>query len=629
MTKKALKRRNRKPSKRLTSTRTDFGDAESVGVFESRSPDAKQLTSISELEAFLASKDDKGGIDIRGRVIAQLGVFKDRRGEFNDESLSKIVALGNAKTTGLKSNFKHKSMSDDNLGKHLGRDFDLHKSTNSQGVLCVKSKHFVLDSMAMMPAPEGGGTSYGKYVAGLAISDPSAFSSSLTLATKAITQLDEDKKPLTDSEGRRLPDIWIPTFLNSIDVVSTGDAVDDFLSVADSEEKLLEQATSMFLQFFDAEEITPEVARERLDGFADKVILSAFEKEESNMSDDNEQLATLVETTKANTETLGKLAGGIEALVKTLTPPKETPPTEKPAELSRDEFITKATALCKAQGKPELLGDFLANKELTIDGVKDALLAANKKELELDSNNDDQGGKVIPGGDVTKQPWEKLTADQRKTRIAKMYQDDADVHEKLGVSLEDFEKDMLIELGFEGETCEMMSKVKKGAAIAGAMLLIALGLLCSGNSSTLLAVSALLPIGMAVSVNQLFGQGYPAGKIRRNLAGGAVIYNGTFTFLNAAGFISGQYSPGAKFGGIAFNFYDATGLADGERQGEAFHQGKMTVCGVAHTLTVADLETQVYATDNHTLTTSDANAVPVGILKGFTQDNDPEIYLQG
>ena len=70
-----------------------------------------------------------------------------------------------------------------------------------------------------------------------------------------------------------------------------------------------------------------------------------------------------------------------------------------------------------------------------------------------------------------------------------------------------------------------------------------------------------------------------------------------------------MYSAGSKFGGIAFNNFDSTGLADGDVEGEAFHQGKITLSGVNHNLTPANLETPVFATDNYTLTSSEANAV--------------------
>jgi len=388
-TAKAKPRRDRKPSEKLNSARAPFGG---VGVFTSSAEDAEQLKTVAELDAWLASKDpaERGGLDIRGRTIAQLGTFKDDRGQFDQESLEKIVELGNAKKDGLKSNYKHRSMSDDNLGKYLGRDFDLQLAMTKDGIPCVKSAHFELDAMAMRPGPEGGGTPYGEYVAGLSISDPSSFSSSLTLRKTSERKLGEDGRPEKDAQGNRVPDIWRPTHLLSIDVVSIGAAVDDFLSAESSEEEMLETATQMFQRFFNVENMTPEAAKARLDGFAEKVILSSFETKEPMSTE--EQIAELSAAQGKTNAKIDGLTSSIDKLVTVLTPKKEELP-EVPAtsELSREEFVTKATALCAAQGKPELLGGFLADKTLKIDDVKDALLKANSKELSMDSHNDDQG----------------------------------------------------------------------------------------------------------------------------------------------------------------------------------------------------------------------------------------------
>ena len=222
---KAKPRRNRGPSKNLISVRTNFGESSAVGVFTGTDDDATQLATVEQLDKYLEA-NPRGPIDIRGRVIAQLGIFKDRRGQFNQESLETIVELGNGIKKGLKSNFKHRSMSDDNIGKHLGRDTGLKLSETSSGIPCVKSSHFVIDPMALKSSPEGGGTSYGGYVAGLSISDPAAFSSSLSLFKKTEPKLDEDQQPVKDEEGNLEPDIWLPTKLSSC-LLYTSDAADE------------------------------------------------------------------------------------------------------------------------------------------------------------------------------------------------------------------------------------------------------------------------------------------------------------------------------------------------------------------------------------------------------------------
>jgi len=59
---------------------------------------------------------------INGFVVAQAGPFKSEgRGEFDHKSLATIRRLINASPKGLKSRFTHPDMSNDGIGKLLGR----------------------------------------------------------------------------------------------------------------------------------------------------------------------------------------------------------------------------------------------------------------------------------------------------------------------------------------------------------------------------------------------------------------------------------------------------------------------------------------------------------------------------
>ena len=177
---------------------------------------------------------DRQNAVIRGYVLAQAGVFKDRRGQFDAESLREIVRLGNATPNGLKSRLGHPTMSDDGIGKHLGRARGLRLGTTTdartgKAVAAVRGDlHF--DKTALAPPPGGGGTPYGQYVMDLAESDPGAFSSSLVLQVKEEDQLDAKGNVALDDDGEPLPSLWRPTALHASDVVDTGDAVDSFLS---------------------------------------------------------------------------------------------------------------------------------------------------------------------------------------------------------------------------------------------------------------------------------------------------------------------------------------------------------------------------------------------------------------
>jgi hypothetical protein len=173
---------------------------------------------------------DRAAKVLRGFVVAQAGTFKDRRGAFDKEALSMIAAQGNAAPKGLKSRFGHPTLSDDGIGKFLGRavGFRLGKALDARSgkpVDAVRADlHF--DATAH-DTPHG---DLADYVMRLAESDPDAISASLVIEPDEVEQLDAKGRPLKDDDGEPLPAIWRPKRLHAIDVVDTGDAVDALLS---------------------------------------------------------------------------------------------------------------------------------------------------------------------------------------------------------------------------------------------------------------------------------------------------------------------------------------------------------------------------------------------------------------
>jgi hypothetical protein len=164
---------------------------------------------------------DKENKVLRGYVIAQLGPFKSAgRGQFDQESFDRILALARAMPAGLKSRFSHPTASDDGLGKFLGRSRNLRQ----EGDRLRADLH--LDPTAF-GTPSG---NLGGYVLDLAESDPDALSSSLVLKTDRAEVLDEKGKPKLDEKGEKVPPLWRPTKLYASDIVDTGDAVDGLLS---------------------------------------------------------------------------------------------------------------------------------------------------------------------------------------------------------------------------------------------------------------------------------------------------------------------------------------------------------------------------------------------------------------
>ncbi len=186
------------------------------------------------LRAGIAGKPeavDKQAKVLRGYVVAQAGPFKSQgRGEFDRQSLDTIVAMGNAAPKGLKSRLGHPGMSEDGIGKFLGRSTDFR---NSNAVSSTMGKLVAAVRADLHFDPTAHDTPHGDlagYVLGLAESDPDAISSSLVLQVDEEWRIDKKGVPLTDDNGDPLPPLWRPTKLHASDIVDTGDAVDGLLS---------------------------------------------------------------------------------------------------------------------------------------------------------------------------------------------------------------------------------------------------------------------------------------------------------------------------------------------------------------------------------------------------------------
>jgi hypothetical protein len=180
---------------------------------------------------------------LRGYVLAQEGPFKSAgRGEFDRDALQEIVRLGNAKQGGLKSRFAHPSLSDDGIGKFLGRAKDLRLDRATDGrtgktVTAVRG-----DKTALEEPPNGGGKPLGIYVMDLTESDPDALSSSLVIVPREEFRKDAKGRLLTDDNGEPLPALWFPEELHASDIVDRGDAVDGLLSASLSADALPDAA---------------------------------------------------------------------------------------------------------------------------------------------------------------------------------------------------------------------------------------------------------------------------------------------------------------------------------------------------------------------------------------------------
>lgn len=179
---------------------------------------------------------DKEAEIIHGFIVAQEGPFKSEgRGEFDVKALKTIVKFMKDSPNGLKSRFTHPDMSNDGLGKFLGRAknprLDKISVRDSEGtkkddeITVVRADLHIDPSSHSTPSGDLGG-----YIMRLVANDPDALSSSLVLRVEQEYRTDKKGHPEVDDDGNELPPLWRPLALHATDIVDTGDAVDGLLS---------------------------------------------------------------------------------------------------------------------------------------------------------------------------------------------------------------------------------------------------------------------------------------------------------------------------------------------------------------------------------------------------------------
>lgn len=167
----------------------------------------------------------KVGVDrennmLTGFVVAQIGEAKGHGAALDDVTLNTLMELGNKIDGGAKMRFTHPNMSDDGLGKYLGRaknfrrDGDLLRADGKLGQSSFKS-------------PKG---NLGGYVLDLAEEDPDAFGASVAMFADVEEIKDEDGKPKKGADGKKLLPVFRPTRLHAVDVVDDPAATDSMFT---------------------------------------------------------------------------------------------------------------------------------------------------------------------------------------------------------------------------------------------------------------------------------------------------------------------------------------------------------------------------------------------------------------
>jgi len=336
-------------------------------------------------------------------VVAQEGIFKDERGKFTKRSLEKIVELGNAESKGVRVRFGHPTLSDDGLGKFMGRATNFRIESDS-GMLSVRADMSMNDT-AMSPPPNGG-RPLGEYVMELADTDPDAFSSSLALYVEELDPEDEGE-----------PNVWIPRRLVASDVVDTGDAVDAFLSpeqIDDLPTGIVHNATKLIDRQFEGQ--PRDVTEARLTAFVERYLSYRYGKaEESDMGTDDKAAASDSKRLNEVDAKIEKLSGSIEKLATLFADDLKNRQDTK----AKSDRSDKIVGLCAMVGLDSAkANEFIADETLSVEDVKDQLLQLKIENLK-------------PAGDSGE-------ADTGDAKVLREYREHANIHSQMGITAEDY-----------------------------------------------------------------------------------------------------------------------------------------------------------------------------------------------
>lgn len=248
------------------------------------------------LRSIIPSTINYRGIDrkssiIRGIVLAEQGIFKDRRGRFSQAGLEKIVEVANRSDGGLKTRWTHPTLSNDGLGTFLGRTKNIHMSTVSRDGIDVPAARGDLHlSPTSFSTPKG---NLGDYVMRLTDDDPDAINMSLVLRAKQEYELNADGTAKKGDDGKALPPYWLATDVHAVDVVDTGAATNSMLSEnypelsEQYEQDILVQASALLLEKFGGQ--SREFVESRLRSWCERALDLHWPKSDSN----NEMMARL------------------------------------------------------------------------------------------------------------------------------------------------------------------------------------------------------------------------------------------------------------------------------------------------------------------------------------------------
>lgn len=347
-----------------------------------------------------ASIDREAGV-IRGYSVARLGVTVDKRFEFDEETLGQIVQLGNAAGKGVKSRFTHPSMSNDGMGKFLGRSKNFRRDGDA-----IRADLHV--SQTAYDTPSG---DLASYVMDLAEEDPSAFGASVVVEADSKYRVNDKNERLTDKAGNPLPPLLRAKRLFASDVVDDPAVDQGFFGNALSDPARF--ATELLDEHFDG--ASPEVIRARAETFINHYL------EHKGFAMATEATKDTKDTQPADTQPAEREQPTADLAAEREKLAKEWAEFEKQkARLGEEKEIRE---LCAAVGSEAKQAEKFCAAGLSLAEVKDELLAARKKEFAL---RGDPGDRDVP---EKSDPEGKAKAD---------YAAEKDHYELMGISEADY-----------------------------------------------------------------------------------------------------------------------------------------------------------------------------------------------
>ena len=309
------------------------------------------------LRAGIHTSDRAIGVDrkaniVKGYVVAELGRFKSEgRGQFNSDSLDRIVSLANEEPRGLRSRFQHPNASDDGLGKFLGRSRNFRRDGDR-----VRGDLYL--NQTALETPPKGGKPYGHYVMDLAASDPGALSSSLVLVADKIPQADDE------------PELWLPTRILASDIVDDGDAVHGSLLGSafplaingrnDVPPEIAERAYAYLDRAFP--NASRDVIEGRFNGYINRYLSKRFGAEKPT-GQDAEALQAI--------KSLGLRVAKLHAETARLTESFRQLQTLKRSQTGPHKLATIIAQLCNLAGEPGRAGRYISDRKTEREVMQD------------------------------------------------------------------------------------------------------------------------------------------------------------------------------------------------------------------------------------------------------------------